>query len=209
MKKKCKLDGATLKIKGKHYTLNTLHKLPPELNVFKLSSKTDEENKIVGFFGQLNPLSNFHDAPFICDGIQFYSSEQYIQYQKGQFAKDIESCNKILTTMTALQCKILSSKISNFNKEGWESVAKEKCKAGIQCKFEQNPRLMECLLDTKDMTIVECAKDELWGTGKALSNDDCLDTTQWHSQGILGEILCEIRNEEKIRRSSEQTLMTT
>ena len=209
MKKKCKLEGATLKIKGKHYTLNTLHKLPPELNVFKLSSKINEETNIVGFFGQLNPFSNFHDAPFKCDGIQFHTSEQYIQYQKAQFAKDIESCNKILAATTALQCKILSSKITNLNTEAWDLVAKDKCKAGIQCKFEQNPRLMEILLDTKDMTIVECAKDELWGTGRALANDDCLDPTQWHSQGILGEILCEIREEERIKRNSEQTLMST
>ena len=206
MKKKCKLDGATLKIKGKHYTLKTLHKLPPELNAFKLSSKTDEEKRIVGFFGQLNPLSNFHDAPFIIDGIQFHTSEQYIQYQKAQFAKDIESCNKILCTSTARECKNLSSKITNLDVDAWESVAKERCS---WCKFEQNPRLMECLLDTKDMTIVECAKNELWGTGKVLANEDCLDSTQWHSQGILGEILCEIRNEEQSRRNNEQTQMTT
>ena len=208
MKKKCKLDGATLKIKGKHYTLKTLHKLPPELNVFKLSSKTDEEHKIVGFFGQLNPLSNFHDAPFTLDGIQFHTSEQYIQYQKAQFAKDIESCNKILNTSTARECKNLSSQITNLNVDAWETVAKECCKPGIQCKFEQNPRLMECLLETNDMTIVECVKDELWGTGKTLVSEDCLDSTQWHSQGILGEILCEIRTDEQTRRNNEQPMTT-
>ena len=115
---------------------------------------------------------------------------------------------KILSTSTARECKNLSSEITNLNVDAWETVAKERCKPGIQCKFEQNPRLMDCLLETKDMTIVECAKDELWGTGKVLVSDDCLDSTQWHSQGILGEILCEIRNDEQSRRNNEQ-LMTT
>ena len=208
MKKKSKLDGATLKIKGKHYTLKTLHKLPPELNPFKLSSKSNEETKILGFLGQLNPLSNFHDAPFIYDGIQFHSSEQLIQYQKAMFAKDTEMCNKILSTETALECKILASKIKNLNTDAWDDIAKGKCKPGIRCKFDQNPRVLECLLNTGDMTIVECAKDTLWGTGTSLSSDDCLVSTEWHSQGILGEILCELR-EEFNNRNRAETPMTT
>ena len=98
MKKKCKLEGATLHIKGCPYNPRTLHKLPKELNVFKISSKSDENT--VGFFGQLNPLSNFHDASFVLNGITFHSSEQWIQYQKALFAKDTESCNKILDSKT-------------------------------------------------------------------------------------------------------------
>ena len=94
MEKKCKLEGATLHIKGRPYNVRTLHKLPKELNVFKISSKTNSET--VGFYGQLNPLSNFHDAQFTYEGITFHSSEQWIQYQKALFASDIDSCNKIL-----------------------------------------------------------------------------------------------------------------
>ena len=195
MKKKCKLEGATLKIRGKNYNLKTLHKLPPEMNPFKLSSKTNEETKILGFFGQLNPLSHFHDAPFTCDGIKFHSSEQFTQYQKVQFAKDTASCNRILTAETALECKNLASKIEELDSDKWEEVAKEKCKPGIRCKFDQNPKVLECLMNTGEMTIVECPKDTLWGTGTPLSNDDCLEPTEWHSQGILGEILCELREE--------------
>ena len=57
------------------------------------------------------------------------------------------------------------------------------------------------LLDhTKNKLIIECTKDTLWGTGVPLDNEKCLDSSMWkgHSskkQGIMGEILCEIRNE--------------
>ena len=40
----------------------------------------------------------------------------------------------------------------------------------------------------------------LWGTGVPLDNEKCLDSSMWKGhgtkkQGIMGEILCEIRNE--------------
>ena len=197
MEKKCKLEGATLHIKGRPYTVRTLHKLPKELNVFKISSKSNSDT--IGFYGQLNPLSNFHPAPFVHEGITFHSSEQWIQYQKALFASDIGSCNKILTTKTAIEAKLLSHKIEDLDSDAWDEVAKTRCKPGIAAKFHQNPRLMESLLRTKDKKLVECAKNTLWGTGYALSNDDCLVSTNWHNQGILGEMLEEIREEEKTK----------
>ena len=207
-KKKCKLEGATLHLKGKPYTLKTLHKLPKELNAFKISSKTDDTT--VGFFGQLNPLSNFYDAPFKHEGILFHSSEQWIQYQKAIFAKDIESCNKILASKTAIECKILANQISEVDVDAWNEVAKQRCMPGIVCKFRQNPRVMESLLNTGDKIIVECAKDKVWGTGWPLASEHCLDQVRWHSQGILGEILCEIRADERTRRQgNENTPMVT
>ena len=48
---------------------------------------------------------------------------------------------------------------------------------------------------TGNKTIVESARDHLWGTGVALSDPDCLNTTKWTTQGILGELLEEIRDD--------------
>ena len=42
---------------------------------------------------------------------------------------------------------------------------------------------------------MECASDRLWGTGLPLSDPDCLNRSKWISQGILGQILEDIRNE--------------
>ena len=44
---------------------------------------------------------------------------------------------------------------------------------------------------------MECASDRLWGTGLSLSDPDCLDCSKWIRQGILGQILEDIRNEFK------------
>ena len=56
LKKKCKLEGDWLVIHGKRFSLENLHNLPKELDVFKITSKSN--NNTIGFFGELNPLSN-------------------------------------------------------------------------------------------------------------------------------------------------------
>ena len=65
-KRQSKLENDKLVLKGRPYTVSMLNQLPDELNAFKVTSK--EDTHTVGFFGEINPLSNFHDAPFVHDG---------------------------------------------------------------------------------------------------------------------------------------------
>ena len=50
-------------------------------------------------------------------------------------------------------------------------------------------------MSTGDKTLDECRYDDHWGTGVPLSDENCLDCERWCNQGILGEILMEIRAE--------------
>ena len=72
----CKLEGDTLTIKGKHYTVNSICDLPTELNGFHVSSKSDD--KTYAFFGELNPFSNFHSSPFTINNTGYKTSEHFI-----------------------------------------------------------------------------------------------------------------------------------
>ena len=47
---------------------------------------------------------------------------------------------------------------------------------------------------TGNKKIVEYARDHLWELGVPLGTTDCLDQLKWISQGILGPILEEIRD---------------
>ena len=75
-KGKSKLDGGDLVILGRRYNTTNLHALPVPLSGFNATSNSNDD--IIGFFGELNPLSNFHPAPFVCKGVLYHSSEQYI-----------------------------------------------------------------------------------------------------------------------------------
>ena len=71
-----KLVRNQLVIDGAHYTLDSLHQLPQNLDTAKVSTPCINENTIA-FCRQHSPLSNFHPAPFISNGQQFSSCEQY------------------------------------------------------------------------------------------------------------------------------------
>ena len=78
----------------------------------------------------------------------------------------------------------------------WEEVACSVCKSGIRAKFQQNLVAMDTLLHkTGQKQIAECIADRLWGTGLPLADPACLDTSKWTSQGIMGQILENIRDE--------------
>ena len=88
----------------------------------------------------------------------------------------------------------MASSVLNFSSTEWNSKAKELCKPGIKCKFQQNASLATTLIETGDKLLVESCYDKVWGTGKPLFEENCLDVSMCN-QGILGEILCEIRSE--------------
>ena len=107
-KKQIRLENDKTVIKGKDYDMKNIHDLPKDLNVFKVTSK--EDDCTVGYFGELNPLSNFFPAPFVTDGQKFISSEQYIQASKAQYFSDIDMYNQILGCKHSADCKDFSQK---------------------------------------------------------------------------------------------------
>ena len=196
-KKGSRLEEDWLILKGRPYTVNTLSQLPDELNVFSVTSKENEH--CVGFFGEINPLSNFFPAPFQIDGIRYISSEQFIQSEKAKFFGDLDTYNQLLCVSTSHECKELSRQIRNVIEEKWSERAGELCFPGIRAKFFQNPYCMDTLITkTSSKRILECTSDTLWGNGTPLQDPNCLDSSQ--PQGIMGQMLESIRSEVMLTR---------
>ena len=206
--RRCRLDADELVIQGKHYTVEELKKLPSELNVFNLTSKCNENT--IGYFGELNPLSNFHPAPFTVNGVHYICSEQFIQHMKAILLKDYITAKKILNVTSALECKTLSREIDNFDKSTWETCTKERCTEGIRQKFAQNSALKDVLVHcTGSETIIESMSNSFWGSGVPLHRHDCLNPRQWLSKGIMSEILMDIRDELKTEINHKSSLQST
>ena len=184
---KCKLEGTELIIRGKKYSFENLSELPQNLNPEVVSSRQDATH--YGFFGEFNPLSNFHPAVFTCDGTQYCHTEQFIQATKAAFANDSDSLDAILSSTSALKCKELGQTIKNYNVQEWNNKAKEMCYPGLLCKFQQNPGLAAFLKNTGDKTLLECCYDTVWGNGIPLSSDECIVTSKYKNQGIQGKML--------------------
>ena len=59
-----------------------------------VSSRQDAN--FYGFFSELNPLSNFHPAPFHHENREYINSEQLIQAKKAEFSGDQEKLKQIM-----------------------------------------------------------------------------------------------------------------
>ena len=70
--RKCRLDGNMLILKGLSYMKNAIHKLPKEPSGFNVSSKSDGNGQVVGFFRNMNPVSNFYPAKFHHNGFEYH-----------------------------------------------------------------------------------------------------------------------------------------
>ena len=197
---RCKMEGTDLIIRGKKYSWNNLHDLPQNISTHSVSSRQDSNH--YGFFGELNPLSNFHPAPFKCNGIAYSCSEQYIQACKASFSGDTNVMEQIMQASTPLACKNLGKTIKNCDLKKWNKEASEVCYPGLLEKFKQNPGLCAFLKNTGNKTILECCYDDVWGNGIPLTNPKCIDPDSYKQQGILGEMLERIRQEVRLLENS-------
>ena len=180
-KGKCWLEGPYFKLDGKRYHRQNVHTLPEKLSPAEVTSVSNDNS--VAFFGKLNSFSNFHPCQFSLEGLDFHSTEQYIQMKKAEFFQDD------VVKESILHCE-------DFNKREWSKVAEDLCLPGIRAKFFQNPGLMAALLNTGTKNIVESSYDDLCGTGIPLSDPSALDEDKWKTVRLLGKMLMSIRSEK-------------
>ena len=186
----CRMERDHVIIEGKRYGIENLHQLPTEISTFKCTSEENEDT--LGFFGELNELSNFHPCRFTVNSITYSSREQWIQHSKAKYFRDTITMAQVMTADNALDCKLLARDTSGYDERRWKEVAYQECYKGLYAKFEQNPSLKQVLLQTGEKMIVESSYDRIWGTGIPLSDPTCLDKKRWFNPGILGTILMDI-----------------
>ena len=191
-KRRCRLEGDQLVIKGRHYGRENLGELPHDISGYKVTSKEDAGT--VGFFGELNPLSNFHPCVFKVEDNWYHSSKQYIQLKKAEYFNDRQTALKILTAETAIECKQLAREIKNFDATSWNEVIEDKWFDGLLEKFHQNRSLNLVLQNTEQKTIVESSYDRKWGTGVPLHSPDALNSEHWTGDNLLGKMLSIVRD---------------
>ena len=201
------MEADVLVIKGTRYTMKNLDQLPEDLSTFKVSSVTTDDACV--FFGELNPYSNFYPAGFYEGGDYFSSSEQYIQYKKATYFKDIQTADEIMTTDNPLECKKLAREIDNYSKHKWNQVAYDICEPGVHAKFRQNIKLTNLLIMSGSKKLAEASRDDVWGTGFYLGHVHCADSNKWINQGILGQMLCKLRAELQNNNTNISHVLST
>ena len=88
------MEGPYFILDGKKYHQYNVHTLPAQLGPSEVTSVSDNER--IGFFGELNPFSNFYPCEFVLDGQEYHSTEQFIQATKAEYFGDNIAKERIL-----------------------------------------------------------------------------------------------------------------
>jgi ribA/ribD-fused uncharacterized protein len=193
---KASMVADKLIIDNNNYTVGTLGTLPASLDPFKVSTRLIGE-KSLEFYGSLSPLSNFHPAAFqSLSGIKYKHTEQHLHHNKALLFDDQITAAKIMASDSPSECKSLGNKVKNFNLDKWKTSAKDIMKAGLMCKFSQNPRCFKALELTGKRRIIEASPwDTLWGVGLSMKDENLGNENYWKGANWMGNTLEEVRTE--------------
>lgn len=148
----------------------------------------------VFFYGDF--LSNWAEAPFTIDWVNYHSSEHYFMAKKASFFGDYDTFAKILDTDNPKEAKALGRLVREFNPGTWSNVSQQIMYKGCFEKFKQNPGLRQQLLNftLRHKTLVEASPyDKIWGIGLGLDNENIFDESLWQGHNLLGKVLNRVR----------------
>lgn len=146
------------------------------------------------FWSNSHPFSQWHRSGFEVDGIAYNTAEQYMMWGKAMLFGDKEIAEKILQVTNPSKQKALGRKVKNFDREIWETHARDIVYQGNLAKFTQNESLKQTLLATVGTTLVEAApNDRIWGIGLAEDDPRAHNRATWQGTNWLGEVLMRVR----------------
>ena len=114
----CRMEKDQVIIEGRRYGIKNLHQLPNEISTFKCTSEETED--CIGFFGELNELSNFYPCKFMVNTTTYSSSEQWIQHCKAKYFRDTVTMAQVMTAENALDCKLIARNTSGYEERQWK-----------------------------------------------------------------------------------------
>lgn len=130
--------------------------------------------------------------------ISFCTAEQYMMFCKACLFDDYENAVNILATDDPKEQKAFGRIVQNFDKDVWESKAKEIVYAGNYAKFTQNAPLLMELFATSHTLLVEASPyDCIWGIGLDEQTAKKTPPEQWKGTNWLGEVLTKLRQDLK------------
>ena len=156
------------------------------------------EGKYVFFFGGTKGLpnsylSNWYPSEFEVNDVKYNCVEQFMMACKANVFDDQENLQKVMIATNPGAQKRLGKQVLGFSDEVWDVHKERVVFQGCMAKFEQNPDLLEKLINTSGKTLVEASPyDRIWGIGMGENDPNRFDENKW-GQNLLGKALMKVR----------------
>jgi ribA/ribD-fused uncharacterized protein len=150
------------------------------------------KEKYLLFWG--GECSQWYPSKFEIDGKTYNCAEQYMMEQKALTFGDTESAKMIMDATSPRDQKAFGRRVKPFNPKKWTEVSYDIVVKGNIAKFSQNPELLEYLIGTGDIEIVEASpEDRIWGIGLSPTDPRAQDKANWDGLNLLGKAIMDAR----------------
>lgn len=140
-------------------------------------------------------FSQWFESPFSINGYSYKTSEHWMMAQKAHLFDNHEIAERIIASKKPAEAKDLGRQVLNFDQDIWLQKRFEIVRLGNIHKFNQNPDLMDFLLNTHNRVLVEASPvDSIWGIGMAKDHPDIQNVKAWPGLNLLGFALMEARD---------------
>ena len=141
-------------------------------------------------------FSQWYPSQFTIDDIEYNCAEQYMMAEKARLFGDTIMEEKIMATSNPKEQKAFGKQVMGFDKDKWESVARDIVKRANIAKFSQNPNLVNAFEVSKGRELVEASPyDTIWGIGLGENDKRAWNKETWLGTNWLGKVLMEVREE--------------
>ena len=140
-------------------------------------------------------FSQWYQAPFELNNIQYKTAEHYMMAEKARLFKDEAMLNQIMAAEHPGEAKKLGRLVKGFQQEEWEKHRFKIVIEGNIGKFSQNQELKAFLMNTGKRILVEASpRDRIWGIGLGQNNPEAENPYKWRGLNLLGFALMGVRN---------------
>ena len=145
--------------------------------MIKLFDKQMNEIKydIASYQEEVFPLDNFSPFGLMMNDLYFSTSEHAFQYLKFIDA-NAELANRIRVSLSPDEARKIAHENKKYRPLNWTDLKYDKMEMVLRLKVNQNPKVREALLNTRDLLIAECCTDEdtVWGIDNNNQGDNHL-----------------------------------
>ena len=180
--------------------INANHPRSPKTPRTKKPQKMRLTKSGLVYSGPSAIFSHLYKAPFTIDDTPYNSVEQKLQYEKSMMAKDLQAAESIMNSTSTWEIKQIGDRVK-VTKEYIENRL-HIARIGNEAKFRDNPDLMEALIETGDVKLIEGATSSFWAGGEHYDSE-AYENEDAHGKNYQGNMVMNLRANE-IRRRSRQ-----
>ena len=155
------------------------------------------------FSGPTAYPSNMHKAPITYADKDYNSNEQVYQCTKAEVHKHFDLAKSLKETSNVYAIKADSSEIVTTAE--WKAAAPEFLWRLFDLKMKQHPELLERLIETAPLKLIEASTSDQWGGGAPFESR-LYDTGEFTGKNEFGEMATRYRG-QKIKERAEKMMV--